>query len=315
MKVRLPLALLSLAIVAPAQAAFIYGIADDNIIHEANPVPGQQSFQAAFDTGIVTASEGFSNAFAFDRNRDQMLFLNRGVPNGSAPAIQENNLWMWNKATDTISQIATGATIGTAGQSTPANAAYYNNAFWFFDEGTYNLNRITLDYTNPSAPVFSARDSFAVTPAPGAPSGNAFGDIAIDADTGLLYGYTSAGAGGIFYSLDLSTISGATIGGYNQIKGGSTVGGSTVGLQISFDELYDKLYGHDYNTGKWFEISTSTGNLTDLGFTTVLANGFGFRDIGGASGLSAVPEPGSSMIFTMLAMGGTAIVNRRRRRA
>ena len=304
------LSLLSLALAAPSHATFIYGIDDDNVIWEADPAPGEQTFQSAFTTGIDTAVDGFSNAFAFDRNRDQMLFLNRGVPNGTAAGLQENNLWMWNKSNDTISQIATGATIGTAGQATPANAAYYNNAFWFFDEGSFNLNRITLDYTNPLAPTFSARDTFAVTPAPGAASSNAFGDIAIDANNGVLYAYTSATAGGAFYSLDLNTISGATVGGYNSISGGSAVG-----LQISFDELYDKLYGHDYNTGKWYEINKSTGNLTDLGFTTTLANGFGFRDIAGASALTAVPEPGSSMIFTMLAMGGSAIVNRRRRRA
>jgi hypothetical protein len=45
-----------------------------------NPEPGEQTFVDVYNTNLANQS----NAFAFDRDRDQMFFLNRG-PGTPAP--------------------------------------------------------------------------------------------------------------------------------------------------------------------------------------------------------------------------------------
>ena len=77
-----------------------------------------------------------------------------------------------------------------------------------------------------------------------------------------------------------------------------------VGLQISFNEDYTVLYGHNYDDGKWYEINTGNGDLTDLSFTTLVpGTSKGFRDLGGASVIS-VPEPAT----TGLMLAGAAFI-------
>lgn len=287
----------------PITPSYIYGIDDLNDIYQIDPTPGQQSFNGVYNTGL----SGQSNAFAFDRVRDQMFFMNVGT--GSA-----NNLWLWNKPVNGFTQIAAGSALGVGGGTIPANAAYYADAFWFFKERTNDLVKASLVYSGTApgtVPTLGSVETFTITPAPtlgpagsGTNSGirNAFGDIAIN-PSGTLYAYTAGGQGGNFYSLDLTTASAGSVGGFNLISSGTTISGATpIGLQISFNEDYSVLYGHNYNDGKWYEVNTSTGWLTDLSFvTTTGSTGTGFRDIGGAS-ISFVPEP------TTLALTGTAIV-------
>ena len=120
-----------------ATNSYIYGIDDSNDIWQVNPEPGEQTFVDGYNTNLANQS----NAFTFDRDRDQMFFLNRDP---GAPAPSENNLWMWNKPLGTFVQIATGTQLSINGLTIPANAAYYANAFWFFKEGTFDLVKATL---------------------------------------------------------------------------------------------------------------------------------------------------------------------------
>lgn len=309
--------------------SFLYGIDDTNNIWQINPKVGEQSFVDVYPTGLADRS----NAFAFDRDRDQMFFLNRGVPNTSPDADTLNDLWMWNKPVGTFSQITTGATMGIAGITLPANAAYYSNAFWFFEERTNELVRASLSYASASpgtVPTFSGVETYTITPAPAlGPVGstttdgtnNFFGDIAINPNTGLLYASTAHGAGGTvganFYSLDLSTAAAGTVGGFTMIKQGTVAPGTSdlVGMQIAFSEDYAVLYGHNYDDGKWYSIDTSDGTLTDLNFATLIGTGptaRGFRDIGGAS-ISSVPEPGAIALAAVgVAVAGLGLARRGR---
>lgn len=268
---------------AAAAESYIYGIDDVNDIWQVNPEPGDQTFVDVYNTGLTPGISQTSNAFAFDRERDQMFFLNRGT-NGNTPpgAGTENNLWMWNKPLGTFVQIATGTQLGIAGGTIPANAAYYANAFWFFREGTFNLVKAELVYASPAqgeVPTLGSVQTFTVTPTPSPPFSNRFGDIAINPTTGLLFAATSTG---YFYSVDLTTASAGSVSGFSLIKSGNQ------SLQIAFNGDYTVLYGHNYDDGKWFAIDTSTGTLTDLNFSTLVGNtNRGFRDIGGASIISA----------------------------
>jgi hypothetical protein len=312
----------------PAVPSYLYGIDDSNDIWQANPKPGEQSFDNVYPTGLTYRS----NAFAFDRDRDQMFFLNRGVDGTAPDADALNNLWMWNKPLGTFSEVATGAAMGIAGITLPANAAYYANAFWFVNERTNDLVRASLVYGSAdpgTVPTFGSAETFTITPAPAlGPAGstttdgfnNFFGDIAIT-DSGILYASTahgpSASVGANFYSLNLATAAAGTVGGFTMIKQGTVVPGTetVVGMQIAFSEDYTVLYGQNYDDGKWYSIDTTDGTLTDLNFATLIGTGpsaRGFRDIGGAS-IESVPEPGAIALAAMgVAVAGLGLARRGR---
>ena len=282
--------------------SYIYGIADNNQIYQINPKPGQQSFVSVYNTGL----NGQSNAFAFDRVRDQMYFMN---PSGSFNSqAYSNGLFLWNKPAGTFSLLASGTAVGVLGGSIPANAAYYQDAFWYFTENSFTLNKVSLSYSGTGSAAVpngvSGIETFVMnTGGSLAANQNNFGDIAIDIDIGVLYGYTAA-SGGKFYSLGLSNVVSGTLNDFSLI---STTSGT--GLQISFNEDYSVLYGHNYTNGRWYDINLTTGSLTDLNFVTTTNGTTGFRDLGGAS-ITAVPEPGS---LTLIGAGAGILLAASRR--
>lgn len=290
-----------LGIVQPAAAgpvvpSYVYGIADDNQIWQIGPGPGYQTFESTYNTGLT----GQSNAVAFDRGRDQLLFLD-----------VSNNLYLWNKplggSPSAFQQITTSGSLGISSNYV-FNASYYNDGFWFFKEATNELVKASLTYSGTSVgtvPTFSGTTSYTLT-GPTPASDNGFGDIAINCDTGILYAATSTG---LFYSVNLSSPETT----YNEIK----PVGSNISLQLSFNEDYSVLYGHNYGTGEWYTVDVATGNLTDLNFATIVpGTGHGFRDLGGASIIDVVtvPEidPGMFGCAMAVLVSAVALLERRR---
>jgi hypothetical protein len=282
--------------VATQIPSYIYGIADDNQIWQINPIPGQQSFEGTYNTGL----SGSSNAVAFDRGRDQLLFLD-----------VSNNLYLWNKplggSASEFQQITTSSSLGIT--SVPVyNASYYNNGFWFFKEGTNELVKASLSYSGVApgtVPTFTSTTSYTVAGAPNDGT-NGFGDIAINVNTGILYAATSTG---LFYSVDLNT---DPASGYTSIKAGGNIS-----LQLSFNEDYSVLYGHNYGSGAWYTVDVATGNLTNLSYTTIVpGTGAGFRDLGGASAIDVTPvpeiDPSSFGSVIALLLGSLGLLERRR---
>jgi hypothetical protein len=287
------------AAVRPASAnpivpTYIYGIGDANRIWQTDPVPGQQSFEMSYNTGI----SGTSNAVAFDRSREQLLFLS-----------QTNDLYVWNKslgqAPGAFQMVTTGSALGISGVPV-FNASYYQNSFWFFKEATNELVKATLDYSTPTLPTLSGTTSWTTT-GPTPSNYNGFGDIAINENTGTLYAATSTG---LFYSLDLGSPSTS----YNEIL----PYGTNISLQIAFNQDYSVLYGHSYATGEWYSINTTSGVPTDLNYATIVpGTGHGFRDLGGSSTISAaiVPEIDAASFGSVMALllGSLGWLERRRR--
>ena len=297
----------------PIFQGYIYGISDANLIWQINP--GAKTDNPVYATPL----SGTSNALAFDRNRDQMFFMNKTGTFNSQP--YTNGLFLWNKPQGTFSLLGQGAELDLATDGDiPANATFYDDAFWFFKEGTKTLVKTSLTYTGSTPNGISGFTTYTMDTGTFAPSDdvNRFGDIAINPNSGVLFGYTARGPapdfpGGQFYSLDLNTITGSnTLANYSLI---STTTGT--GLQIAYNADYSILYGHNYDDGKWFEIDTNSGALTDLGFSTLVANSRGFRDLAGAS-IVAVPEPGTMALAVVGVVGGGFFLRRRgqrRRRA
>lgn len=252
-----------------ARASFIYGIADDNVLDEINTV--SQADQPVFNTGLT----GLSNAFAYDTARQQFWFVDSA-----------RTLRLWNGSSSLIT-VAPASTIGT---TQPANAAYFNNSFWYFSDATATLNRIPLTYTNPLVPTAGSKQSFSIAGI--TPSSNTFGDIAIDS-TGLLFGATT---GGQFFSLNLANPTST----YTLIKASGNPS-----LQLSFSADFSQLFAQNFAGGQWYTVDRASGDLTLIpGFLTPIVGTTALRDLGGAS---AQPLPGPLPVPNPLPLAGAAL--------
>jgi hypothetical protein len=276
--------------------AFIYGIDNNNDIWEIDPVAKTSSLALAQPSGT-------SNSLAYDTVRNDLFFID-----------SQKKLRYWSRESGTtVGEVS--STPVTTSPDNHNNAAYYNNAVWFFDFNSNVLNKISLSYTGTGAtavPSISATQTFSIDgmnlPGPDGINTNTFGDIAINATTGILYASTTRGR---FYSLNVSNDPPTSFTELAAPLGTSNL----LGLQLAFNTNYSVLYGHSYEDGAWYEVSTSNGARTLISdFATTPFGGKGFRDLGGAA-ITAVPEP-STVALACVGAGGLAWrVLRRRRRA
>ncbi len=245
--------------------SYIYGITDNNEIAEVNMV--SKSTRIVYTTSLT----GVSNAFAYDNARNHFIFLDN-----------TKTLLYWDRGSE-LRQVATSSQIGSP-TTLPANAAYYNNAYWFFNEGTHTLNKVSLTYTS-GQPTFSSLTQYGITNSSLTAANNRFGDIAINA-AGKMYAMTAAGPGGVFYSIDLTTLV-ATLTPTSLQNVATLISASTIdpensdviGLQIGFNSNQTVIFGHNYANGKWYEVNMTTGALTYLSFNSSFPT-TGLRDIG-----------------------------------
>ena len=265
--------------------SYIYGIDDANFVWEVDPAG--KTYTRALSTGLT----GQSNAFAYDTGRDDMYFLSSA-----------KDLYYWNHGS-TFTKLANAAALGLSSVTQPANAAYYADAYWFFNEGTNTLNKAALSYAGNAPTAVASVTSYAISGIPGTlTSSNTFGDIAINGNSGVLYAATVSG---LFYSVDLGALS-AGAGAASVIK----AAGSNPSLQIAFSSDYATLYATNYAGGQWYTMDVPSGNLTAIvGLQTKLDGTNGFRDLGGSS-ISPVPEPSTWAL--MAAATGLIAVRRRR---
>jgi hypothetical protein len=126
----------------------------------------------------------------------------------------------------------------------------------------------------------------------------------------MLYAVTAAVDGGNFYRLNLATLVNTLSPTSSQnvatliksdLKDPETdTPGTTIGLQIGFSSDQSVLYGHNFATGKWYEVNLTNGNLTLVtsggsAFTSLFTTLFttpsstnGLRDIGDLGATSKV---------------------------
>lgn len=275
----------------PLPAAYIYGIDNNNDIYEIDPVAKTSTLVLDEPAG------GFSNALAFDTARDHLFFIG-----------PDNGLKYWVQGVGTTATAVSGPSLVA---NDPNNAAYYNNAYWFFEFNSNVLTQVNLSYSgtgSAAVPSISSIDTFPIAGMDLPPEGsvnntNTFGDIAINPLTGTLYASTSRGR---FYSVDLASKA------FTELAP-SLGNDNTVGFQLSFNSDYSVLYGHSYETGAWYEMNPADGTPTLIpGFSTTPFGGKGFRDLGG-SAVAAVPEP-SSVVMACVGAAGLGWHLRRRRR-
>ncbi len=279
---------------ATLASALIFGVDNNNDFWEVDPV-------AQTSTKVLTQpSGGASNALAFDITREQLFYIG-----------PDNALKYWVRGSGTTVNNVAGGSIVTVD---PNNAAYYNSAYWFFEFNSNVLNKVSLSYSgtgSASVPSIASVTPYTIAgmdlPNPGTGlNTNTFGDIAINATTGILYASTTRGR---FYSVD---INGDPTNTFTQLAAAIGVE-NTHGLQLSFSDDFSILYGHSYEDGAWYTVDTTNGDRSTLvGFATLPAGGKGFRDLGGAA---VVPEPSVLCLSFIGAAGLLISLPKRQRRA
>ncbi len=306
----------TLAIANPAQAntavSFLYGIDNNNNIYQVNPLLNQQFI--VNPTGLTTFQG--SNGIAYDTSRDQLFFFYN-------PSLQGQNqpydLLFWNRLStgpSSLQLVASNAALGAA-SNIPTNAAYYNNALWYFDGSstTTTLRKLELTY-NPaqnSITGVNLKNYNLNDYAPPNYQAGGYGDIAINTTNGLLYGNNTIT--GNYFKIDLNqlditpanTVSVYTSLGTIQTLNSDGTSYANAGLQLSFNADYTKLYGTRFcnlatdctgysptaqaGDGVYFEIADyDTAATRQFGSADYIYFGRpGFRDLGGASAVPIVP--------------------------
>lgn len=271
------------SIVAPA---LIYGVGVDNSIYYVDTsLQSIQSVAPSLSTGVK------ANGFATDRVRNHLFYF------GS-----NGDLYYYGTADGSAGTVAAASTFGNVANFPPEDAGFYNGSFWYIGKGdNYDnkLYQVPISYSG-DVPSFSGTPTAYQLSASGSTSGMAFGDIAIHRDTGMLYGSTTPGSGGLFFSLDMNSLSSS---GTNAVS--VITSGNPISLQLAFSEDFSMLYGQEYRfdsndptnpaltSGVWYTVDTTSGSYNAIsGFTTSP----GMRDL---AGVAAVPEPGTFLLATV----------------
>lgn len=272
-----------LAASAVPSSAIMYGVDNNSDIYEVDPVA--KTFSLALSS---TLTSGTSNSLAFDSARDQLFFIGTGT-----------SLFTWTKGSGSVQSL--GAVPGNPND--PNNAAFYNDAYWYFDFNSNDLYKLSLSYSG-GVPSISGTSLYSINGMNLPPSGtvgfntNTFGDVAINTITGMLYASTTRGR---FYSVNLN---GDPTNTFTEIAPAIAPVGTdnTYGLQLAFNTDSSVLYGHSYESGDWYTVSLADGARTSIDFTTTPFAGKGFRDLGGST--VAVPEPPTFALAVMGLSGG-----------
>lgn len=266
--------------------ALIYGVGVDNTIYYVDTaLQNIQTVGPSLSTGVK------ANGFATDRVRNHLFYF------GS-----NGDLYYYSTTDNAAGTVASASTFGNVADFPPEDAGFYNGSFWYIGKGdNYDnkLYQVPITYTG-NVPSFSGTPTAYQLSASGSTSGMAFGDIAIHRDTGILYGSTTPGSGGLFFTLDMGTLNPSATNPVNVISSGNTIS-----LQLAFSEDFTSLYGQQYlfdpldptnpakTSGAWYTVDTNSGTYNAIsGFTTTP----GMRDL---AGVAAVPEPGTFLLATV----------------
>lgn len=268
---------------APVES-WLFGLDASNDIVAIDPL--SQTTAMLVSTGLVEPS----NSLAYNRDRDQLLFISNG------------DLYYWNvgQSFSAVDNLVQAGFVSTD----PANAAFYGNSYWYLERMSNVLVERELSYGPGNTPSIAATNSYTISQIT---SGgvtlrqNRPADIAVDATTGKLYASTSLGR---FYTIDLDD----PLNTFEEVKAGDGSGG----YQLAFDRGYELLYGHRFSDGTWYTINRTTGEATPLtGFVTT-SSVTGFRDLDGAA-VAPVPEPSTLVLAATGCIGLCAWGLRRRR--
>ena len=277
-------AILALLSASPSATAgsFVYGISDDNKIHQVDLTSYIDT--VVFDTGLA----GLTNGVAWDSTSGKLYYRNP----------EDGSLYFWTRATNSQGMLN--------GEKLPgfnANAAFYKGDYWYIEDGTDTLVRATFDFGMPHSPVVAHTEAFADFDGT-ALTAFSFGDIDID-KSGMLYGSSN-------YGLFSVNISGPQPTQFQILSGYFGV------RQIALDPTQTFLYGQDHVTGRWYSETLNGTESALFKSPHVQFSSTPLRDIGTAITTpailvipSSVPEPAA---WQLLLAGAACLAVARFRR-
>ena len=271
---RSPIILCLVAIIAflsasPSAVAgpYVFGISDDSKIHQVDLTDFTDSI--VFDTGLP----GLTNGVAWDEDGGRLYYRNK----------EDSSLYFWTRSTNT-QQVLTGPALPTGFN---ANAAMYNGAYWYVEDGTDTLVRASFDFSLPNSPTIGNVESFADFDGSVLTSFY-FGDVSISS-SGILYGSSDHG----LFSVD---ISGPSPSDFRIVAPSFGV------RQFGFDPSKSFLYTQDYETGQWYTsdlngLENSLNQASNVSFATTP-----LRDIGDVIGDMPEPAVWQSLLLGLFAL-------------
>lgn len=167
----------------PAAGAYMYGISDESStgtfwIDEFNPVKQEEAVE--YDTGIVSAN-GDANALALDTIRNQILFV-------AGDDLAAMKLYVFDITAKNLNVVADYTALGLSAPANDGevlnNAAFYDDAYWYFYLGSTSVTKVALTYTNGLPTGVASVTPYAVDNSGGELDTQYWSDIAIDVSAG-----------------------------------------------------------------------------------------------------------------------------------
>lgn len=253
----------------------IFGINDQNDIVQYDLFA--KTAGVALVTGVKSGNQ-YSNGVAYDRSRNHVFFAYVNPKNQT-----QNGLYIWERdnPTDTEQRIATLSAIGIDPPANYpfANAVFYQDAYWFILNEQPILRKVPITYTN-GGQTASGVGLLTDYPLTGIDFSNLqMGDIVIKPTTNKLYGALNLDTGGLFFFIDLATLSASTPNAM------IVTGQNLPTLQLAYTYGYETLYAHDRQTGAWYTVSgmDTTVVLTQVAEYGTYGAVLSARDLGGAA--------------------------------
>lgn len=281
---------------------FIYGISSNGDLQQFDPTAGKltattlQNVSAGTPNPTATSS---NNGLAYDGMNNRLFFRGSGTNdwNGS--------LYVWDRPTGQQRALTGAALPGSS-----SNAAFYNGNYWYIQDSSNDLVRVTPDFTNPNAPTytyatFTNFDGGATTDTYG------FGDIVIDSTGRMILAAAKNSTRFELFTVDLS--SGSPVGNTFIGVAGDNLTNNGIGsnYQLALDPTNTMLYGIRGNgsSSDLFTLSLINANATFVG---TVANSTGYIDLASPgrvltlpSSVSVVPEAGTTALLLATGLFGS----------
>lgn len=248
---------------------FLFGIHDgqlngDGDLYKVDPTTGEATL--VYDYAEDPSSDIFSpNGLAFSEELKRLYFS--VDPDGDDDTGPTE---IWYFATD--GSMTDPLKAGEVSEFPVYNASWYQGEYYYIPNRTDELFKASFDATGTSV---TGSTSVCTDVVMGAGTSLAFGDIAIDAETGVLYGWARNTSSNdyFFFSIDVDDCSGKTQTNVTDVHG------TSFNLQLALGSD-GTLWGHQSlsangpNQGQWYEVDKTTGALTNqfvtsLSFTDV----------------------------------------------
>ena len=250
----------------PSEAEYLYGASQEangkSGLYEINMKTGIAHMFHEIDMGNDTSYS--PNGLAFDKENKRLYYA---IIKG------KSTLWFYDFSSKEIVKANEGISL----PGTIYGASFWDNRFWYIDNGTDNLHGIGFNHDgtvneNDIVHYMDISKDYKLN----------FGDIVFDIKDGILYGSTSKSSNKkAFFTYEI---------GKDDSFAVITETGNAIDLQLAFGSN-GVLYGHNTGEAKWYEVTLNNDSVSAQEISIDDKN-IKFNDL--ASGFVSVWNPGNT---------------------